>query len=84
MTSNVNLESVNFLGIDESLPRGQYWYPPSLTLNTSWVGTFGQYQEDMILTFGTKIDSGSYHIEVSFDRNYCQTISLDYYYTPGH
>ena len=84
MTTNVNLQSVSFVGINESLPRGQYWYPPSLTLNTNWVGTFDQYQEEMILTFGSKIDSGSYHVEVSFDRTYCQTISLDYYYTPGH
>ena len=81
MTSNVNLESVSFVGINKSPLHGQYWFPPSITLNTSWAGTFDQYQEEMILTFGTKIDSGSYHVEVSFDNNYCQTISLDYYYT---
>jgi len=84
MTTNVNLASVSFLGINESPPRGQYWLPPSLTLNTGWSGTFGQYQQDMILTFGSKMDSGNYHVEVSFNNNFCQTISLDYYYTPGH
>jgi hypothetical protein len=82
LTGNVNLTSVSFVGINESPPIGQYWYPPSVYLNTTWSGTFNQYQEDMILTFGNHIASGFYHVEVSFDRAYCQTISLDYYYTP--
>jgi hypothetical protein len=84
MTSNVNLESVNFLGINDSPLKGQYWLPPSLILNSDWHGTFDQYQQEMILTFGSKIDSGFYHVEISFDRTDCRTISLDYNYTPGN
>lgn len=79
-TGNNNLKSVTFLGIDESPPQGQNWYPPSIVRYPNWTGTFSQPQEDLILTYQSQLVPGVYHIEVIFDRIYCQVISIDYSY----
>ncbi len=79
-TGNNNLKSITFVGIDEAAPAKQPWLPPSVTRNPNWIGTFSQLQEDLTLTFGSQMSNGVYHIELTFDRAYCQAISIDYPY----
>jgi hypothetical protein len=79
-TGNNDLKSITFLGIDEAPPRGQNWFPPSIVRYPNWTGTFSKTQEDLILTYQNQMTTGIYHIEVTFDRIYCQVISIDYSY----
>jgi hypothetical protein len=77
-TGNNPLKSITFVGIDESPAAGQTWLPPSITRNPGWLGTFSQVQEELTLTFNSHMSTGVYHIELTFDRPYCQVISIDY------
>lgn len=79
-----NLKSMTFAGIDEGASPQQPWPPPSkaFVYDPATSVTFGNYQQDLILTFGRKMEAGMYHIEISFDMAACQSISLNYYYTP--
>jgi hypothetical protein len=79
-TGNNNLKSITFVGINESAPHQQPWLPPSITRNPNWFGAFSNPQEDLTLTFGGQMSNGIYHVEVTFDRPYCQVISIDYPY----
>ncbi len=73
---NVDLKSITFLGIDEAPPAKSSWLPPSVTRFPNWSGTFPDVQSPLVLTFGSAIYSGVYQIELTFDRPYCQVISV--------
>jgi hypothetical protein len=79
-TNNNDLKSITFISINESAPPSQPWLPPSVTRFPNQVVSFGQAQEDLVLTFASAMETGIYHIEVTFDRSYCQVISVDYPY----
>lgn len=79
---NVDLKSITFLGINEAPPDKTTWLPPSVTRFPNWTGTFPDVQAPLVLTFGSAINAGVYHIELTFDRPYCQVISLVYNYVP--
>lgn len=73
---NVELKSITFLGIDEVPPANTTWLPPSVTRFPNWTGTFPNVQSPLVLTFGSAVYSGVYQIELTFDRPYCQVISV--------
>jgi Flp pilus assembly protein TadG len=79
-TGNNPLKSITFIGVDETPPTGQTWYPPSIVRYPNWYGSFSGPQEDLVLTFNSQLENGNYHIEMLFDRAYCQRITLDYNY----